>query len=41
MTQVISQGKVSAQVRRINLWIGAVVLTSVLVLGTLMFLAFR
>ncbi len=41
MPQVISQAKLSAEARRINLWIGAVVLGGVLLIGTLMFLAFR
>ncbi len=40
MSQVIGQER-SPQDRRTNLWIGAVVLGTVLVIGMLMFLAFR
>ncbi len=41
MSQVIGQERSSPQDRRTNLWIGAVVLGTVLVIGMLMFLAFR
>lgn len=41
MSQAAGQERLKLDERRFNLWIGAVVLATVLVIGTLMFLAFR
>ncbi|HEY4683078.1 MAG TPA: hypothetical protein VIH17_07485 [Candidatus Acidoferrales bacterium] len=41
ISQVIGQERAKPEDRRTNLWIGAVVLGTVLVIGMLMFLAFR